>query len=241
MLATTEGIVLHFIKYGETSVIAAIYTKEFGKQSFIINAIRNRKSKSKINLLQPLFLVEFVTYQKQNREIQRIKEFKTSEVYQNIPYDILKSTQAILLAEILYKTINEQESYPEMFEFIQNTLLYFDLMDKGTANFHLWFLIHLTEYLGFLPDISQVGLHVWFDLRKGSLVSREPSHPLFIDKDATNYFIRLAKLKIHELVDFSLPRNLREYLLTQIIEYYQLHFENLGEIKSLKVLRESFR
>lgn len=241
MLATTEGIVLHFIKYGETSVIANIYTKEFGKQSFIINAVRGKKSKGKVNLLQPLFLVELITYQKQTREIQRIKEIKASEVYQNIPFDVLKSSQAILLAEILYKTIHEQESYPEMFDFIQNAILYFDLMEKGAANFHLWFLIRLTEYLGFLPDVSPTGLRMWFDLRKGSLVPYEPSHPLFIDENATNYFIRLSKLKIHELSDFSLTRNLREYLLTQIVEYYHLHFENLGEIKSLKVLRESFK
>src|SRR5680860_561220 len=101
MLATTEGIVLHFIKYGESSVIATIYTREFGRQSFYINAARSKKSKYKASLLQPLFLVDLVTYQKQNREIQRVKEMKGSQTYQNIPFDIIKSTQVIFLAEIL--------------------------------------------------------------------------------------------------------------------------------------------
>ena len=240
MLATTEGIVLHYIKYGESSVIATIYTREFGRQSFIINAARSKKSKNKASMLQPLFLVDLVTYQKQTREIQRIKEIKSSQTYQNIPFEITKSTQAIFLAEMLYKTINEEESNPEMFEFIQNALLYFDLMEKGTANFHLWFLLRLTEYLGFLPDTSKVGFEGWFDLQKGAVVPFEPSHPLFINKEATSRFIELSTLKINELSEFKITRNIRDVLLFQLVEYYQLHFNNLGEIKSLKVLKELF-
>ena len=116
MLVTTEGIVLHFIKYGESSVITTIYTRDFGRQSYLINAARSKKSKNKAGLLQHLFLVNLVAYQKQNRELHRIKEIKSNHAYQNIAFDISKSTQAIFIAELLYKTISEQESYPEMFE-----------------------------------------------------------------------------------------------------------------------------
>ena len=240
MLAATEGIVLHFIKYGESSVIATVFTREFGRQSFLINAARSKKSKNKASLLQPLFLIDLVTYQKKTRDIQRIKEIKSSQIYQNIPFDIIKSTQAIFLAEMLYKTINEEESYPEMFEFIQNALMYFDLLERGTANFHLWFLFRLTEYLGFLPDTKSDSFENWFDLRKGAVVPFEPSHPMFINKEATNSLIKLASLKIGELGEFKISRSIRDILLTQLIEYYQLHFDNLGEIKSLKVLKELF-
>jgi DNA repair protein RecO (recombination protein O) len=33
---------------------------------------------------------------------------------------------------------------------------------------------------------------------------------------------------------------MRIYLTSKLTEYYQLHFEHLGEIKSLKVLHEIF-
>ena len=240
MLANTEGIVLHFVKYGESSVIATIYTREFGRQSYIVNASRSKKSKNKASFLQSLFIVDLVAYQKQNRDIQRVKEIKTSQIYQNIPFDITKSTQAIFIAEILYKTLNEQESFPEMFEFIKNSLLYFDLMENGSANFHLYFLFRLTEYLGFLPDTSSKGFENWFDLRRGVVVSFEPSHPLFANKEVTEYLIALSSLKIQEISDFKISRNLREYLLSKLIEYYQLHFENMGDIKSLGILKEVF-
>lgn len=241
MLETTEGIVLHFIKYGESSVITTIYTRNFGRQSYLINAARSKKSKNKASLLQPLFLVDLVAYQKQSRELHRAKEVKSNQPYQNIAFDILKSTQVIFLAEVLYKTINEQESYPEMFDFIKNALLYFDLMDGGVSNFHLFFLFRLTEYLGFLPNTDKPEFGGWFDLKNGSVVSSQPSHPLFANKEVTEHLIFLSILKIHELKEFKVSRIMRDRLLTVLLDYYQLHFDNLGEIKSISVLREVFQ
>lgn len=240
MLSATEGIVLHFIRYGETSVIATVFTREFGRQSYIVNASRSRKSRNKASLLQPLFLLDLEVYQKQTREIQRIKEMKSLQTYQNIPFEIGKSTQAIFLAEMLYKTIHEQESYPELFDFIKNALLYFDLMEEGWQNFHLYLLFRLTEYFGFMPDTKKVGFEGWFDIKKGAVVPFEPPHPLFANKDITEKLIELSLLKFQKLDRFRISRSTREMLLNTLIDYYQLHFENLGEIKSLKVLHEVF-
>ena len=241
MLAVTEGIVLHHIKYGETSVIATVFTREFGRQSYIVNSSRSRKAKNKAGLLQPLFLLELEVYQKQARDIQRVKELKSLHVYQNIPFDIAKSTQVIFLAEMLYKTIHEQESYPELFDFIKSILLYYDLMEKGWQNFHLYFLFRLTEYFGFMPDTKKAGFESWFDLKKGSVVPFEPSHPFSANKEVTEYLITLSLLKIHELGSFKISRSMRESLLQILVDYYQLHFENLGEIRSLNVLKEVFQ
>ncbi len=240
MQVSTEGIVLHFIKYGESSVIATIFTRDFGRQSYIVNAARSRKSKNKASLLQPLFLVDLEAYQKKSNNIHRIKELKSNQLYQNIPFDITKSTQAIFLAEILYKTIHEEESYTELYDFVKNALLYFDLMEEGASNFHLYFLFRLTEYMGFMPDTKKVGFEGWFDLRKGKIVPFEPPHPLFAHKEATEYIIQLSQLKINELGQFRIARSMRDYLLSVLLDYYQLHFEDLGKMKSMKILKELF-
>ncbi len=240
MLTSTEGIVLHFIKYGDSSVIATVFTREFGRQSYMVNAARSKKSKNKPGILQPLFLVDIVGYQKQNRNIQQIKEIRNTPVYQNIPFDISKSAQVIFLAEVLYKTINEVESYPEMFDFIKNSLLFFDLTENSTASFHIYFLYRLTEYLGFFPDTTKKGFANWFDLKKGAIVPFEPSHPWFMNKEATGYLCTLASLKFPDVAGLKIPRSIRKTLLEKLVEYYRFHFDHLGEIKSLKVLHEVF-
>lgn len=240
MLASTEGIVLNLVKYGESSVITTIYTLKFGRQSYLINAARSKKSKNKASLLQPMYLVDLIAYHKQKSNIHRVKEIKSNGAYQNIPFDIAKSAQTIFIAEVLSKTVSEQEAYPEMFEFLKNAFLYFDLMDDGAANFHLFFLFRLTEYLGFLPNTSPVGFEAWFDLKRGSIVPFEPPHPMYANKKITPFLIELSCLKIHELKDFKISRNKRDQLLTILLDYYQLHFDHIGEIKSIKVLREVF-
>lgn len=240
MLVATKGIILHSVKYGENSVIINIYTKEFGRQAYILNISRGKKSKNKTGFLQSLFLVDLVAYQKDTREVQRIKEIKNQPVFQNIPFDVTKSTQAVFLAEMLSKTLREQESAPEMFDFIQNSLLFFDLAENGVANFHLWFLFRLTEYLGFLPGTQKTGFEGWFDMRKGAVVPFEPPHPFFFHKEATEKLISLSSLKLHELGQLKISREMRIYLTSKLTEYYQLHFDHLGEIKSLKVLHEIF-
>ncbi len=241
MHVSTEGIVLHFIKYGESSVIATIFTRDFGRQSYLVNAARSKKSQNKASLLQPLFLVDIVAYRKQSRELHRIKELRSHHVYQNIPFEITKSSMVIFLAEVLYKSINEQESYPEMYDFIKSSLLYFDLMETGSSNFHIWFLFRLTEYLGFLPDTSRVGFEGWLDIKKGAVVHFQPSHPFYANKEATEYLMKLSTLKIHEISGFEISRKMRDTLISVLTDYYQLHFDDLGEIKSLNVLREVFK
>jgi len=241
MLITTEGIVLHYIKYGESSVIATIYTRDFGRQSYLVNAARSKKSQNKASLLQPLFLVDMVAYQKQTRDLHRIKELRSNQVYQNIPFNITKSSLVIFLAEVLYKSINEQESYPEMYDFIKNSLLYFDLMETGSSNFHLWFLFRLTEYLGFFPETKRVGFQGWFDMKIGAVVHFQPSHPFYANKEVTEYLMKLSTLKLHEISEFVISRSMRDTLITVLVDYYQLHFDDLGEIKSLNVLREVFK
>ncbi|MFW6289424.1 MAG: DNA repair protein RecO [Mariniphaga sp.] len=240
MLVTGEGVVLHTVKYGDSSIIATIYTREWGRQAYMVNVSRSRKSSIKQGMLQPLFFVDFVAYQKDSREVQRIKEIKNQPVYQSIPFNVIKSTQVIFLAEILHKVLREQESAEETFSFIQNSLLYYDLSGSTAANFHLWFLFRFTEYAGIRPDVTKTGFESWFDMRKGAVVPFEPPHPFFMNKEITEVLIKLAGLRIQDIIQLHIPAHLRVILTSKLVEYYQLHFEHLGEIKSLKVLHELF-
>lgn len=54
MLQKTVGIVLHTLKYNDTSNIVDIYTRENGRASFLVSVSRSRKSAVKTVLFQPL-------------------------------------------------------------------------------------------------------------------------------------------------------------------------------------------
>lgn len=240
MISKSKAIVLHQVKYSETSVIATLYTEEFGRQSYIVNGIRSPKSKQKSGLLQPLFLLEIDAYHKTGREVQRLKEFRLNNIYQNIPFDVVKSTMSMFLSEVMYKVIRNVEADAEMFSFIYNSLLYFDTMKEGTANFHLWFLINLLGYLGVQPENNYSPIEKWFDQKNGRFVTFRPSFPNTPDMEESKIISQLIGLKYDDLDTFQLNGNLRFRLLEIIIEYYVIHFESIGEIRSLKVLNEIF-
>ncbi|MFA4853518.1 MAG: recombination protein O N-terminal domain-containing protein, partial [Bacteroidales bacterium] len=67
MFHKSRGIVLHSIKYSDSSLIVKIYTENFGLQSYILRSARNRKSKMKVGIFQPLALLNFVVSHNKKR------------------------------------------------------------------------------------------------------------------------------------------------------------------------------
>ncbi len=100
MLSKTRAIMLHYIRYNETSVIAYCYTKNFGRISLIIQGVRKKNAKVRLNLLQPLQINEIDFYFKEKPGLMRLKEIRSCHLADNVLFDTSKSTIALFLAEI---------------------------------------------------------------------------------------------------------------------------------------------
>ena len=73
MLEKTRGIILNQIKYTDSGIVARIYTRKFGRQSFLIKGMRNRKAGKHNILFQPMFILDLEMYYKASREMQITK------------------------------------------------------------------------------------------------------------------------------------------------------------------------
>jgi DNA repair protein RecO (recombination protein O) len=240
MLYKTAGIVLHHIRYGETSIIAHIYTELFGRQSYIINNVRSSKPAFGLSYFQPLTILDIETYYKPGRDIQRLKELRRHIPLDNIYSDISKSSIALFIAEIIYKTLQEAESNPSMFEFLNHSVQFLDLMTKGIADFHLIFLIQFSKYLGIYPKIQLDQLN---EKATDEIFARHLNDDaLFLDlSDSAR--IKLAELtrrSFQDLDKISINSQVRFELLDKLVDYYKLHFDNIRQINSLKVLKQIF-
>ena len=240
MIEKTRAIVLHQLKYSESSVIATLYTESFGRVSCMIKGIRSAKSKQKMGLLQSLFLLEADIYYKPGRDIQNMKEFRLSEMYRTIPFDVTKGTMSMFLAELLYKVVRNEEPDPHLFEFIYNSVLYFDILDKGAVNFHLWFLVKLLAHLGFRLENNHSVNNCWFDMKTGNFTSFRPSFPNTPDIELAKILSRLINLNADNFQELSVSGSQRSRLLEVLIEYFTIHFDGMGTINSLKVLKEIY-
>ncbi len=240
MLAKSRGIVLHSVKFGETSLIATIYTLESGRQAFLINASRGSRATNRAVILQPLFIVELDAYVRKTRDIQRMKECRLAHPFTSIPFNLTKSCQVIFLAELLFKILREEESNPDLFAFIENSLLFFDRMETGTSCFYIWFMVRLTGYLGILPNLEDK-TEGWFDLRNGRIVSHEPPYPEWMDPETTRWLRQFTHTEIHDLQSIRMSSLQRDHLLSGLLTYFRFHFESMGLLHSHIVLKEVFR
>ena len=221
MLHKTKGIVLNYIKYSDTSIIAKIYTEAFGLQSYIVNSVRSSKAKNKIALFQSLTLLDMVVYHKNHQGLQRISEMRAAEPYFTIPFDIHKTSISIFLSEILLKTLKEESANQELFDFLYHSFHALDKIEKNTLNFHVSFMLRYSFYLGFFP--SEVK-SVW----ENSLYKPSQEIIIYIENCMKHtYFESFASTNVH-----------RREALDIIIAFYKNQIESFGDLHSIGILRE---
>lgn len=232
----TRGIVFRSIKYGETSVIADIFTEEKGLRSFIGGGVRKAKSAMPFGLFQPMMVVDLVAYFRDADEhLNRLKEMRAAEVFQQIPFDIKRGAVALFMAEICRKSIHNGEENPEIFDFLLEQLRWLDQTEYPLANQHLHFLLHLSGYLGFQPQDEPDG-EVFFDLKEGTFLPVPPLHTLYLEPQQAMPLLELLHQPLHHCHEVQLTKPERKTLLHGLLQFYQLHVPGFTEIHTPEVL-----
>jgi DNA repair protein RecO (recombination protein O) len=236
MLHKTRGIVFKTTDYGESSVIVQVFTEKFGLQSYIINAVKKPRAKISRNMLQPLHLLDMVVYHKNTGQVQRVAELKNAPVLQSIPYDVIKSSIVMFLNEVLYKAAKQQSADENLFDFVFNAIEWLDHQSEGLVNFHLLFLTRLTRYLGFSPD--QATNADYFDMKNGVFSKYKPEGFSYLSPPHTQNFYNLLHANFENMHLLRFTNDERRYLVQKLLEYYALHIESFGHIRSHEVLEE---
>lgn len=235
-LHNTDGIMLHLSPYGDSSVIAKIYTEKFGIQTYLVNGVRSSKSKNKRVFFQPLSLLQLVVYHRPDKGLQRISNLAFANRFISIPFNITKSTQSIFMAELLYRTIREEEANPALFRFLFDNIVQLDKSLSANPDFHLLFMIKLSAFLGFRPT-DNYEEHLCFDMKEGCFNTKNSSHLYVIDESTS--------LLLHQCLNSSskepqLNHKQRTDLLNILLQYYQLHLPDGFRLQSMDILTELF-
>ena len=230
------------VKYGETSIIAAIYTELFGLQSYLVNGVRTttKKGPGKASLFQPGAMLDLIVYHNDLKNLQRIKEFKWGYLYKNIFSDIFKNAVALFMVELLSKTIKQPEQNTDLFHFIEDAFLHLDESGQNVvANFPLFFSLHLATLYGFRLSDEYSPKNNYLDLQEGEFVHEQPVHPYFLADPYSHTISQLLKtLQPHELSSIHLNRDARRILMIACQQFYALHIQDFGTMKTLPVLQE---
>jgi DNA repair protein RecO (recombination protein O) len=197
----------------------------------------NRNSKSRAALFQNLHLINYVEAGKPNKSsLGYMKDVQLDTVYQSIPFVMNKSAILMYVSELLSKTITEQEQNEPLYDFIERSMLWLDLVHQDYANFPLFFTLELTRHLGFYPKANHESGYC-FDMMEGSFSHDYPLHPYYFDTEDARLLSQLLNAGIDETCRIPLHVSQRRSLLDGLIVFMRLHAPVMNDFHSHEVLK----
>ena len=239
-LHTTKAVILRTVHYGETSLIVTAYSELFGLQSYIVQGVRtsSKKGSGKANYFQPGSILELVVYHHELKNLQRIKEFKWSYLYNEVFSNVIKNCVLLYMVELLQKCIKQPESNAELFSFVEESFMQLDKADETvTAGLSIYFAIHLATFFGFqITHDEQLPV---LDLQDGKFTDAHPQHAYYVDgKTAALIYELLKVMQPAELHEVPMNHVQRRSVLEAMETFYALHLPEFGKMKTLQVLKE---
>lgn len=238
MLVTTNAIVLSKIKYKDNDLIVKCYTQELGCISLILRGVlKSKKRQSKSAYFQLLTQLQLIVDYKNNRTLHTLKETKLSYLYTSLHSNVLKSSIVIFLAEVLSNVLKEEEQNEILFSYLETTLQWLDTHSEY-SNFHLLFLLNLTKYLGFYPDVKNIS-YGFFNLVDGEFEHRKLNE-YSISGENLNLLKQLLGMNFDDLSLVKINAKQRQSFLNMILLYFELHLGSFKTPKSLQIFNQVF-
>ena len=237
IFSPASAIVLSRIRYNDRYSIYHLYTLERGRVGVLVPESTHRRSPLRVHF-QPLAELEVMLEDNKRKDLLHIKEVRPIDLHHQVHLDPVKSAQAMFLSEFLYRVCTLPEADPEVYHYISHSLELWGGLERGVANFHLCFLLHLLHVLGIAPQLPQEGEGrglpfclldlVYTSTPRGASLSAEEALHL-------PAFLRMTYANMHY---YRYSRVDRGVILDHLLDYYRLHLQAFPALRSLPILRQ---
>lgn len=240
MLTKTQAIVLHSLKYGESRLIVDLFTRSQGHLSFIVNIPRTSNSKVKKQFFQPLSLLDIEVDIRPKVQLQKFSDVRLLQPFSSIPFEPFKLSISLFISEFLYYVLRSEQQNEHLFDYVVNSIEWLDAQEDRFANFHLVFLMRLSRFLGFYPNLDDYVSGDYFDLRESVFCKMPPVHRDFLEPQEAEKVQLLMRMDYPTMHLFRMSHHERNRFLEVALKYYRLHLPDFPEMKSVVVLQELF-
>ncbi|MBR1389775.1 MAG: DNA repair protein RecO [Prevotella sp.] len=240
MLSKSQAIVLHSLKYGETRLIVDMFTRLHGRLSFIVSVPKSPKSKVKKQMFQPLTMLEIEADVRPRLSLQKLADVRLAHPFSSIPFEPDKLSISLFVAEFLYYALRGEQRNEPLFDYVTDSIQWLDNQPDRYANFHLVFLMRLSRFLGFYPNLEDYAPGSYFDLRESAFSSMPPVHRDFLHPAEAEKIQLMMRMDYPTMHLYRMTHLERNRLLEVALVYYRLHLPDFPELKSLQVLQELY-
>lgn len=240
MEVKSKAIVLRTVKYGESRLIVDLLTREAGRVSVVCQLTKSGRGKVKKQLLQPMTMLDVAFDYRKNIALQHFQDLRIGQVYRSLLFDPYKLSITLFLSEFLIYATRDETDNRQLYDFIEASLLWLDNADSGFANFHLVFMLRISLFIGFYPNLDDYREGCWFDLREGCFTPLRPVHNDCLRPDEAARMRVIMRMSLDNMRLFRMSRSERNRCAEIILYYYRLHQSDFPELRSLDVLKELF-
>lgn len=233
-------IVLGVVKHSDRNNVLTAFDDTRGRMAFLIPTNTSRTARMRNSLLMPLSVVEIEANLLKGRDLHTIKSVAPITLYKSIYFNPIKSSIALFLSEFLNRLLRDAMPDQDMWLFIVHSLQQLDSMNRGVANFHIYFLFALAEYLGIAPDTTKYENHAYFDMRAGCYTYHRPTHNAYLQGQEATLPAILGRMNYRNLHLWQFTREERRSIVKHILDYYEIHMPGLSSLRSIEILRQLF-
>ena len=178
---------------------------------------------------------------RQKVQLQKLSDVRLAAPFLSIPFDPYKLSISLFVAEFLYYALRSEQRNELLFDYLENSILWLDGQDGHYANFHLVFLMRLSRFLGFYPNLEDYKSGDYFDLRESVFLSSPPVHRDFLFPEEAEKVQLMMRMDFSTMHLFKMSHQERNRLLEVSLTYYRLHLPDFPEMKSVGVLQELYQ
>lgn len=218
----SQAIVLHLTRVGDSAIVVHTIDSVAGRQSVMLRGV-GKKNKG-IAALHSLSVLNVVTTRPPVGSMLYLSEYEPLFPLENLRTDIYKSTMAMFIAEVLYRSVREGDGGGEYFTSLVKSIAALEAVRGSAANYHLWWMADYCRLMGFA--ITPQGLLEIGEADVGA------------DGAAMLHF---SEASLSDALSVPLSSSRRLALSHKMIAYLNHHLGVTLEVRTLDILHEVFR
>lgn len=222
-VAKSRVIVLHQTKYSDSSIVAHCVDIACGRRSFLVRGVgKGRAGSAAVRDFHSLNILDVVSGESPKSSLSYLREWTPVHSLESIRSDIAKSSIALFISEVIYRSFQDSSYDVAFFDWLCNTILRLEAVSGSAANFHLLFLAQYCSMLGFGPSADA-----------------EPKG-LFSAADE-NLLSALLNSSLEEALEIPLSSSARNDFCKKMARYLSYHLGADIRLRSIDILHEIFR
>ncbi len=241
MLVETQAIVLRTQRFGDTSIVATLYTQQFGKCAVLAKGARTPGSAQGVALEVPNH-IRVAFYRKPRREVFLVRFAETVERFHQIRTSMERMATALFVVESILLTQELEEPNPVLYALLLQALRGTEQSSSFSVSIAIAFLLRLARLLGFAIPIDRdtawnsqqtYVLHPQDGAFK--IATRHDNGGIFFSGSEIALLSTLSHLPLEAASSVEVPPSSSLSLLRRLIAYLEHHLERRLVFRSLEL------